>query len=275
MPSPDAPEPIALTPIGIVRSRFVEKRQAPRQGSVATDIVATIELRPDLEHATRDLDGFERIWVVFWFHEAGGFKPTVQPPRSSKKRGVFATRSPHRPNAIGLSSVRLLDVEGRLVRVTECDLLDATPVLDIKPYVPYADAFPRARAGWIDEEGAPPIDPERLVDAEDPIGAHEVRVGAAAAPMLAWLGDHGRALRADLEAQLSLGAAPHPYRRIRKRGASYTIAVKAWRASFSVSGRTITIERIYSGYRPRELATGTFADAELHRAFASRFGAPP
>ena len=87
---------------------------------------------------------------MFVFHRSQGWTAQVKPPRGGGKRGVLATRSPHRPNAIGLSSVELVAVEADGLRVRGVDLLDGTPVLDIKPYVPYADAFPAAAAGWID-----------------------------------------------------------------------------------------------------------------------------
>ena len=92
--------------------------------------------------AFRDLAGFERLWLVFVFHRSQGWKAEVRPPRGGGKRSVLATRSPHRPNAIGLSAVELVAVDGRALQVRGIDLLDGTPILDIKPYVPYADAFP-------------------------------------------------------------------------------------------------------------------------------------
>jgi tRNA-Thr(GGU) m(6)t(6)A37 methyltransferase TsaA len=104
-----------------------------------------------VEKVFQDLYGFERIWLIFAFHLSEGWKSSVKPPRGGPKRGVLATRSPHRPNSIGLSAVELIRIEGRTLHLRGVDLLDGTPVLDIKPYVPYADAFPAARAGWIDE----------------------------------------------------------------------------------------------------------------------------
>jgi tRNA (Thr-GGU) A37 N-methylase len=88
---------------------------------------------------------------IFAFHRSEGWTARVRPPRGGGKRGVLATRSPHRPNAIGLSAVALTGVDAHSLRVRGMDLLDGTPILDIKPYVPYADAFPDARAGWIDD----------------------------------------------------------------------------------------------------------------------------
>lgn len=145
-------------PIGILRSPYTRRIDAPHQATVvegtATGQVAlaTLELAPWLdEQVLQDLSGFQRIWLIFSFHASQGWKNTVKPPRGGPKRGVLATRSPHRPNAIGLSAVELIQIEGRTLHLRGVDLLDGTPVLDIKPYVPYADAFPDAKAGWIDE----------------------------------------------------------------------------------------------------------------------------
>ena len=147
-----------MRPIGYVRSPYAQRIDAPHQATVVegtstgSPAEAVIELEPDLpEEALRGLEGFERIWVIFVFHRSQGWAPLVRPPRGRLKRGVLATRSPHRPNAIGLSAVELVAVEGRTLRLRGVDFLDGTPVLDVKPYVPYADAFPGSRAGWIDE----------------------------------------------------------------------------------------------------------------------------
>lgn len=140
-------------PIGFIRSPYLQRIDAPHQPTVGSPKEATLELDPALPQETlRDLEGFAYIWVIFALHKSDGWAPTVRPPRGPRvKRGVFATRSPHRPNAIGLSAVELRGIEGRTLHLAGVDLLDGTPVLDIKPYVPYADAFPLAKAGWIDE----------------------------------------------------------------------------------------------------------------------------
>lgn len=145
-------------PIGILASPYSRRIDAPHQSTVVEGTetgnlaAATLELQDWLdEKVIQDLDGFERLWLVFAFHLSEGWASSVKPPRGGPKRGVLATRSPHRPNAIGLSAVELVAIEGRTLHLRGVDLLDGTPVLDIKPYVPYADAFPDARAGWIDE----------------------------------------------------------------------------------------------------------------------------
>jgi len=94
----------------------------------------------------------ERLWVLSYLDRSGTWGALVRPPRGPRvRRGLFATRSPDRPNPIGLSAVQLVRVEGLVLHVRGVDLLDGTPILDIKPYIPYADAFPASRAGWIDE----------------------------------------------------------------------------------------------------------------------------
>ncbi len=144
--------------IGILRSPYANRIDAPHQATVTEgtesgdQALATLELEDWVdEEVLQDLNGFERVWLIFAFHRSQGWKSKVKPPRGGPKRGVLATRSPHRPNAIGLSAVELIKVEGRTLHLKGVDLLDQTPVLDVKPYVPYADSFPDAKAGWIDE----------------------------------------------------------------------------------------------------------------------------
>lgn len=146
--------PFALAPIGWVSSPYRRRFGTPQQASaVDSDQAAILEL--DGERiplaALGDLAGIERIWVLSLLHESGTWGPSVRPPRGPRvRRGLFATRSPDRPNPLGLSAVRLVSIEGLRLHVRGVDLLDGTPILDIKPYVPYADAFPNSRAGWID-----------------------------------------------------------------------------------------------------------------------------
>lgn len=144
-------------PIGILRSPYANRIDAPHQSTVTegtesgVEAPATLELADWVdERALKDLEDFERIWLIYVFDRNDGWRSTVKPPRGGPKRGVLATRSPHRPNPIGLSAVKLDKIEGRVLHLLGVDLLDGTPILDIKPYVPYADAFPDSSAGWID-----------------------------------------------------------------------------------------------------------------------------
>jgi tRNA-Thr(GGU) m(6)t(6)A37 methyltransferase TsaA len=135
--------------IGVVRSPFREQEGTPVQPAFAEGAEGTIELDPRYAPALADLDGFERIWVLWVADRAGSFEPLVVPHWDDRPRGLFATRSTRRPNPIGLSHLRLLGVEGSVLRVADLDLLDGTPVLDLKPYVP-ADSLTGLRSGWLE-----------------------------------------------------------------------------------------------------------------------------
>jgi tRNA-Thr(GGU) m(6)t(6)A37 methyltransferase TsaA len=108
-------------------------------------------VRQGLQNCLEDVAGFSHLWVVFWFHFARGFRSRVVPPRDTKKRGLFATRAPQRPNPIGISCVRLLRIEKRVLHIADHDMLDGTPVIDLKPYLPYCDSVPGATLGYVDD----------------------------------------------------------------------------------------------------------------------------
>ncbi|MBK8255786.1 MAG: tRNA (N6-threonylcarbamoyladenosine(37)-N6)-methyltransferase TrmO [Polyangiaceae bacterium] len=280
---PQALPDFVLKPIGVVYSPFVEKKDAPRQPAAARDVVGRIELfaTPGMEHAVSDLDGCDHLWVIFVFHLAGDFRPKVLPPRSAeKRRGVLATRSPHRPNPIGLSVVRLDRVDGLTLHVRDVDMLDGTPVLDVKPYVPYTDSVPHARVAWLT-----PLVEDALSGAtqsaaqsggvRDPERGFEVIFGEDAKCTLEFLKESfGLDLGPSITQVLSLGPQPHPYRRIKKTEAGLVLALKDWRVHFRAEGRVISVESIETGYRPKQLAMGgpNLTDMILapHRALSSR-----
>jgi tRNA (adenine37-N6)-methyltransferase len=178
-----------LTPIGYERTTLATKVEAARQPRAGGDVHGRIELTPgkNFEHALLDLDAWDHIWVLFWFDRNAHWRPKVLPPRSrTGRKGVFATRSPHRPNPLGLSAVRLERIEGLTLHVRDIDMLDDTPVLDLKPHVPYTDAITAARSGWLEEAAA---------DAgthRDPVPAFSVHWDATAASQA------GRGTAADL-----------------------------------------------------------------------------
>jgi len=140
--------------IGVVHSPFVEQTGTPIQPNLADGVEGTLELDAGYASALVSLEGFERIWVLYVFDRATAFEDTVIPYRDDRPHGLFATRAPARPNPIGLSSLRLLSIDGAKLRVADVDILDGTPVLDVKPYVPAFDAFPGVGAGWLDEQRA-------------------------------------------------------------------------------------------------------------------------
>jgi len=147
--------PFSVEPIGWVSSPYQRRFGTPQQAAaVDSDRDAVLELDAERipEEALRDLVGVERIWILSYLHRSGTWGPTVRPPRGPRvRRSLFATRSPDRPNPLGLSAVQLVGIEGLRLHVRGVDLLDGTPILDLKPYIPYADSFPTSRAGWIDE----------------------------------------------------------------------------------------------------------------------------
>jgi tRNA-Thr(GGU) m(6)t(6)A37 methyltransferase TsaA len=243
-----------------VHSPLKERVEAPRQPAAASDVHGSIELFPDrnFEHALDDLERWTFIWVLFWFHHNEGWRPKVLPPRSDRRRGVFATRSPHRPNPIGLSLLRLHTVRGLVLDVSGVDMLDGTPVLDIKPCVPYTDTASE-QGGWL--------------EAEDPKEPWAVVFAPSAERALSYLAERWNIeLEPRLRQALALGPEPHAYRRIKRLQDDYRIAVKEWRARFVVADRIITVTRIESGYRERELADATRTELAAHRAFvAQRF----
>jgi tRNA-Thr(GGU) m(6)t(6)A37 methyltransferase TsaA len=266
------PPALRVTPIGTLRTAFPDRASAPRQPAAARGAVGTIELFPDgrFEHALADLDGFSHIWVLFWFHLNEGWRGKVLPPRSATRRGVFATRSPYRPNPIGLSVVRLDRIEGLVLHVLDVDMIDGTPVLDIKPYLAYTDAVATTGHGWLDEsEAEGPAAP-------DPRARFAVEFAPVAREQLEFLSarfDVDLAQR--ISEVLALGPSPHPYRRIRKDGYGFRLAVREWRAVFRVEtdAKCVTVERILSGYRPSVLFGSTDPALEAHRAYVERFGA--
>ncbi|MEO8902835.1 MAG: tRNA (N6-threonylcarbamoyladenosine(37)-N6)-methyltransferase TrmO [Polyangiaceae bacterium] len=253
---------LTLQPIGVVRSPFIERVDAPRQPSAARGVEGSIEIFSgrNFEQALEDIQSFNFIWVLFWFHLNSTWKPKVQPPRSGLKRGVFATRSPYRPNPIGMSVVELVKVEGLTLSVRSLDILDGTPVLDLKPYVPYVDSIPDASSGWLE---AP----------SDPQPDHVVEFSSLAQEQLAFLSArYGLDIGPRFVAALKLGPEPQAFRRIRRDGEGYVIAVKDWRARFVAAARTVTVLGFQTGHRAQLLATTEDAALDVHRAFVAQFG---
>jgi tRNA-Thr(GGU) m(6)t(6)A37 methyltransferase TsaA len=151
------------TQIGVIHSPFQRATGTPVQPFCAHGAEGRIELFDAFAEGLRDLAGFERAWLLFWCDRASEAKMTVIPFRDTVAHGLFATRAPSRPNPIGISAVRVMGISGNIVRVRELDILDGTPLLDIKPYVSQYDSYPDQRCGWLDE-GRPRL---RVVTADD------------------------------------------------------------------------------------------------------------
>ncbi len=233
---------------------------AARQAAMAVDNAGRVCLEQgrNYEQAVADLDGFSHIWLIYWFDRNVSWKPKVQPPRGPRKVGVFASRAPYRPNPIGLSCVELIQVDGLVLHVRGHDLLNNTPILDIKPYLPYADSFPEAITGWVQEAAG-----------EDCV----VDILPAAELQLVWLEERGAGcIRAFLLQQLSSRPTDAARKRVREIGNGlWEIAYRTWRACFRCNPaacRTQVIS-IYSGYSAQDLidTEDRYADKRLHREY--------
>ena len=291
----DAAARLTLEPIGFVRNALATKVEAARQPRAAAGAEARIELLPgrNFEHALEDLARWELIWVIFWFHLNSGWRPKVLPPRSTTgRKGVFATRSPHRPNPLGMSVVRLERVDGLTLHIRDADMIDGTPVLDLKPYIAYTDSHPGAGRGWLEDAEGLATEAQRresheapatrrgthrssgltsAVQPTDPVRGYIVRFDALATEQAAWIEAHtGLAIRERIQSTLTLGPAPHPYRRIRRIDGWMQLAVKEWRVRFTVVERDVQVIGIDSGFRASQLATAdTNGPERPHREFLS------
>ncbi len=160
-----------IKPIAFFRSPFGSKFGIPRQSGVVGSLRGRVEFLPEYgsAEALRGLDGFSYVWLIWGFsanRPQEEFHATVRPPRlgGNRRVGVFATRSPYRPNGLGLSAVRLARVADGAIDVLGADLMDGTPIYDVKPYLPYADAHPDAKAGFTSQEEWPRLSVRSLVD---------------------------------------------------------------------------------------------------------------
>ncbi len=139
---------ITMHPIGVVHTPFQQSEGTPIQPAAANGAKGVVELFPEFTLGLLDVADFERLWLIYVLDRAAPPQMTTRPYLDTQDRGIFATRSPARPNHIGLSAVRLLGVEGNRLHVSDVDILNGTPLLDIKPYVPDFDCFEVKRVGW-------------------------------------------------------------------------------------------------------------------------------
>lgn len=140
---------IRYKPIGIIHSPFKDVKGMPIQPSGAKGVAGTIEIRPDFIEGLKDLDGFSHIMLIYHFHLSKGYSLSVKPFIDDKLHGVFATRAPRRPNPIGISVVKLIRVEGNFLHIENVDIIDGTPLLDIKPYISEVDVHEVEKTGWL------------------------------------------------------------------------------------------------------------------------------
>ncbi len=234
-------EKICFEPIGFIKSKLRSRYEAPRQGVMSSDTSSYIELvrGRNFEQGLRGIEGFSRLWIVYTFHLNSHWKPMVNAPRRfGPKVGVFATRAPYRPNSIGLSCVKLEKVTGLKIYISQSDILDGSPVLDIKPYLPYSDSFPEATTGWVqtelDQIYTVEFSEEALTQAEELFNQRDINLFNYA--------------------QVQLSFNPHDEKRKRIKLISegnkvfYTLAYQTWRMKFTIrpEERIVRVEEIFS-----------------------------
>lgn len=139
---------LKMQPIGVIRSRFIEQGGTPIQGAMAQEEIATIHVHEEFQEGLIDLDGFSHLWLIYYFNRIRGWSAKIKPYLDTVEHGVFATRSPRRPNQIGMTRVRLIKIEGNTLTVAGADMLDGTALLDIKPCIPAFDFGPVESIGW-------------------------------------------------------------------------------------------------------------------------------
>ena len=253
-----------IKPLGYFRSPFKNFLEAPRQPTHEVPD-SLIELLPQQQYETalKDLEGFDRIWVIFPFHLKNQWRPLVMPPRGSlEKRGVFATRSPLRPNHLGLSCLELIKIEDLKIFVRGSDLLDGTPIFDIKPYLPYIDSFPESKTGWL--EG---IESQR----------YEVSWSPTALKSMQWLLERGLHLDPIVKNQLEFDPTNAEKKRVRpsQDNEQWIYAYRTWRIIFKVDSvaQKIICLKISSGYSLDELLdpSDQYKDKSLHQEFMRLF----
>lgn len=250
---------IEFEPIGFFKCSQNQPSDSPRQGVLAKDSNGVVELQSKYAgDALKDLNGFSHLWLLYTFHENTSWKPMVLPPRGGdKKRGVFATRSPYRPNNIGMSLVRLEKVEGSKIYCLEHDLLDGTPILDIKPYLNYSDSAGGASLGWAEETNS-----------------FEVFFTKAAHEKFVWLSNKiGKSLTDICSNQLRFDPTNSQKKRVKAIEGGFCLSYRTWRWDFVVAENKIEVFDLRSGYTDSELSSqeDPYSDKDLHREFLKNY----
>ena len=254
---------ITFKAIGHFHSDQVEPYEASRQPDENhSEGYINLESGHNFEQALTGLTVGSRIWILFMFHHNPHWNPMVLPPRGgNQKVGVFATRSPYRPNPIGMSCVQILKIEKLKIYVSNSDILDGSPILDIKPYISYADAHLGEEPTW-------------LKSAQK----YEVRFTTEALEQLNFLEQHGvTQLRGFLLHQLEYEPDNSKKKRVKSIDDRFLISYRTWRTEFLIEQNSIIVLKVYSGYSTEELITteNPYGDKEIHRAFMQHLKPKP
>lgn len=251
---------MTLTPIGYFETLQIEPYQAGRQPD-GLGLNGKIKLNSgqNFEQALQDLDGCSHIWIIFGFHLNNNWKPLVQAPRAKNKIGVFATRAPYRPNPIGMSLVKLIKVEGLEIEVAENDILNNSPIYDIKPFHPEYDQAESAHIKWLEN-----TDLEKNKISFSPFAENQLEFLEK---------NNVKELRAFIVRQLEYDAVNHKKKRVEQNQSLWTLSYRTWRIDFSFAENAIGVLSLRSGYTKIELQNfdDEYKDKAIHRLFNKEF----
>lgn len=254
--------PITYTPIGVLKSDQVEPYQASRQpDGLSSEAVITLSSGQNFEQALTDLSGCTHLWIIYSFHKNENWKPLVQTPRSNRKIGVFATRAPYRPNPIGMSLVKLEKIDGLNVYIGPNDILNETPILDIKPFHPESDTAEDAHIEWLESSLTP-----KMSLSFSPLATEQI-------DYLEFQNADMTQLRSFISRQLEYDPTNAEKKRVEFIQSYWVLAYRTWRVDFIVQDKTVAILGIRTGYSDEDLANpdDKYQDKELHRKFIKNF----
>ena len=252
---------LEFSPIGYLHCALKFHQEQPMQGNLSSS-EGCIELVKgfNYEQGLKDLEGFDRIWVIYNFHLNKTWRPLTNPPYNDGKgkKGVFATRSPYRPNQIGISCVKLKEIKGNKIYIADTDLLNDTPILDIKPYIPQYDCFPDARVGWLEN-----VERRRYVFDYSELSERKLK----------FLLKNGIDLYGIIESQIGHNPYDNTRNKFKKTEQGLMLRFKSWRILFEINGNNVFIDDIVSGYEGFDEAMGndTSEDVEAHKKFLAFF----
>jgi len=252
---------VNFSPIGFFHSEQKHKNESGRQSNEElSDGYIELVSGQNFEQALIGLEGVDRVWVLFTFHLNQNWNPMVSPPRGrDEKIGVFATRAPYRPNPIGMSALLIQKIEGRRIYLKNADILDGSPILDIKPYIPYADSWPESRVAWLEAGDR---------------ARYQVSLSPQTQSQLDWLKQNGvTQIKSFIMNQLEYDPTNEKKKRVKEMDGYFEIAYRTWRIDFLLAESKVGVLGIRSGYSESELSSpeDTYLDKDIHRQFLDKF----
>ena len=256
-------KPITFHPIGFFSTEQIEPYQAARQPDENSKPgIIKLNAGQNFEQALTDLAGCSHIWIIYQFHHNENWKPLVLTPRSEKKIGVFATRAPYRPNPVGMSVVKLEKIEGLNIFVSPNDLLDETPIIDIKPYHPESDLIQNAEIKWLKTN----------------LKKYKIKFSPLATDQIDFLVFNKMSeLKPFILRQLEYDPVNSDKKRVTTENGYWILAYRTWRVDFVLTDDFISVLGIRSGYSEADLNietdnyTDSYLDKNLHTSFNQKY----